>query len=535
MILFAVLLGQVQFIEVPASSSRIAWTHDNLASPAKHLPETVGAGVAVVDFDGDGWPDLYFVNSGAAPGFAPKKPLRNALYRNNRDGTFTDVTERAGVAGGKFGMGAAAADYDGDGRPDLLVTNFGSLTLYRNRGDGTFAEVTAEAGLDAKGWFTHAVWFDYDRDGRLDLFVSGFVQYDAEQNRFCGDPEAKRQHYCIPRMFRPSSSRLYRNEGGGRFRDVSGETGISAVEGKSFGAVAADINNDGWPDLFVANDTLPNFLFVNQQGKRFVENGLVAGVAYSEGGNPRSGMGVDAADVDADGWLDLFVANIDQEMFSLYRNLGGAEFADDSAEIRRATRLLSGWGLRFADFDNDGDLDLFLVNGHPDDMVSEVKPLVTFAEPMLFFSNDGGKFQDVSASSGEVFAKRIPGRGMATLDFDNDGDLDVIVTNNGAPPMLLRNDGGNRHLWVGLELIATSSNAAAEGAIIAWCAAGKEYKRQRTAGGSYLSSHDPREILGAGAAESIDWIEVRWPSGKADRIEKPKMRTYIRIVEGGAK
>lgn len=531
-LLLTALLAQaspVRFDEVPLKQAGIAWAHDNFATPSKHLPETVGAGVAVLDYDGDGFPDLYFVNSGPTTFHESKAGVRNALYRNNRDGTFVDVTEKAGVAGGKFGMGAFAADYDADGRADLLVTNYGGLILYRNRGDGTFEDATRRVGLDASGWFTHAVWFDYDRDGRLDLFVSSFVEYREDENRFCGDKEAKRQHYCIPRMFRPTPSRLYRNTGE-TFEDVSLRTGIAGVQGKAFGAVATDIDNDGWLDLFVANDTLPNFLFVNREGKRFDEIGLEAGVAYSEGGNPRSGMGVDAADVDGDGWQDLFVANIDQEMFSLYRNLKGVEFLDESAEIRRATRLLSGWGLRFADFDNDGDPDLFLVNGHPDDMVSEVKPLVTFAEPMLFFLNDGGRFQDVSAKSGDIFARKLPGRGMATLDFDNDGDLDVVVANNGAPPVLLRNQGGG-HGWLGLELAATKSDPLASGALLKWCAAGVERTRLRTSGGSYLSSHDSREVLGLGGA-TADWLEVRWPSGIVDRIEKPPMRRYLRLVEG---
>ena len=515
----AALHAQPRFEEVPAQASGLRWTHGNGASAAKHLPETVGSGVAVLDYDADGWPDLYFVNS--------KGP--NALYRNNRDGTFADVTAKAGVSGGgRFGMGAAAADYDGDGRVDLFVSNYGRNVLYRNRGDGTFEDATKAAGLVADGWFTHAVWFDYDKDGKLDLFVSSFVVYDAGENRFCGDTAAKRQHYCIPRVFRPTPSRLYRNLGAGVFGDVSAETGIASVSGKAFGAVATDIDNDGWLDLFVANDTMANFLFVNQGGKRFAESGLAMGVAYSDGGNPRSGMGVDAADVDGDGWQDLFVANIDQEMFSLYRNRKGVEFTDGSAEIRKATRLLSGWGLRFFDYDNDGDPDLWLVNGHPDDMVSEVKPLVSFAEPMLLFRNDGtGRFRDVSAESGAVFSRKIPGRGMAAIDFDNDGDLDVVVSANGSAPLLLRNEGGNRGAWIGLAL-----PPVAAGAKITWRAGGRQWSRLRTAGGGYLSSHDPREVLGIGAATEAEWVEVRWPGGRVERVARPPVGRYLRMVEG---
>ncbi|MDX2153179.1 MAG: FG-GAP-like repeat-containing protein [Bryobacteraceae bacterium] len=517
----ALLLAAVQFEEMPAAKTGITWVHQNGASAAKHLPETVGSGVAAFDYDGDGRVDLYFVNSAG----------RNALYRNLGEWRFEDVTERSGVAGGgSFGMGAAAADYDGDGDVDLFVTNFGGVTLYRNRGDGTFEDVTAKAGVAMKGWFTHAVFFDYDGDAKVDLFVSSFVEYNAEENRFCGDPAAKRQHYCIPRVFKPTASRLFRNRGDGTFVDVSAASGIAAVKGKAFGAVATDVNNDGRLDLFVANDTVANFLFINQGGK-FVESGLLAGVAYSEGGEPRSGMGVDAVDFNGDGWQDLFVANIDQERFSLYRNQKGGEFLDEAVEIHAATRLLSGWGLRFFDYDNDGDPDLFLANGHPDDMVETVKPLVTYAEPLLMFRNDAGKFVDVSKESGAVFARRFPARGMATADLDNDGDLDVVVSNSGAAPLVLRNQGGHAGGFVGLDLTATKSAAGAAGVTLRWRAGGRESSRFRAAGGSYLSSHDAREVLGLGGA-GCEWIEVRWPSGIVDRIEKPSAGRYLKVVEG---
>jgi hypothetical protein len=524
--------GGVQFEAAPAERTGIAWRHENGASAAKHLPETVGAGVAVLDFDGDGRMDLFFVNSGPADFFRPPRPLRHGLYRNKGDWTFEDATEASGIQSAGYGMGAAAADYDGDGRTDLLITNYGGLQLYRNRGDGKFEDVTKQAGLARGGWFTHAVFFDFDGDGKLDLFVSSFVEYTPEMNRQCGDPTGERMHYCIPRIFRPTANLLYRNVGGGRFEDVSVGSGIRAAAGKSFAAVATDVNNDGRPDLFVANDTVANFLFVNQGEGRFEERGLVAGVAYGENGEPRSGMGVDAADVDGDGWEDLFVANIDQEMFSLYRNRDGVEFADEHEEIRRATRLLSGWGLRFFDYDNDGDPDLLLVNGHPDDMVETIKPLVTFAEPMLLFRNDGGRMREVSGESGAVFRERFAGRGMATADLDNDGDLDVVATENGGPPRLLRNEGGNRKGWVGLELVATQSNVAGAGAILRWSVGGKTFRRQRNSGGSYLSAHDPRELLGLGDGGQAEWVEIRWPSGTVDRLERPAAGRYHRVVEG---
>ena len=522
----------VTFHQVPASESGITWAHENAMSDERHLPETVGAGCAFFDYDNDGWMDIYLVNSGPSDFYKPKKEVRNALYRNNQDGTFTDVTEKAGVSGGRFGMGVAAADYDGDGDSDLYVTSYGRNLLYRNNGDGTFTDAAKEAGLDIEGWFTHALWFDSDNDSDLDLFVSSFVSYSLAEAKYCGDNSIGRRHYCIPRSFKPTTSRLFQNDGNGSFTDVSDESGITSVEGKAFGAVATDINNDGHLDLFVANDTVPNFLFVNQGDGTFEEEGLLMGVAYSDAGNARSGMGVDATDYDGDGWQDLFVANIDQEMFSLYRNLEGADFQDASLEVRRATRLLSGWGLKFFDYDNDGDPDLILSNGHPDDMINMFKPLVTYQEPLVLLENLGDDYENVSARAGKVFAKKFASRGLATGDYDNDGNLDVLVSNNGEPPLLLRNDGGSENNWIGLKLQPTASNPEGVGALITWESGGVKRRRLRTGGGSYLASHDPREILGLGDARSADSIEIQWPSGKVDQLEDVPVGKYSIVVEG---
>ncbi|HEV7893266.1 MAG TPA: CRTAC1 family protein [Pyrinomonadaceae bacterium] len=520
----------VIFNEVTAKESGISWVHSNAMSPQRYLPETVGAGCVFFDYDSDGWLDIYLVNSGASDFFTPKTPLKNALYRNNHDGTFTDVTDKAGVAGGTFGMGAAAGDFDGDGFADIYVTSYGRNILYRNKGDGTFADVTDKAGVAAPGWSTCATWFDYDKDGRLDLFVSAFVQYNKEMS--CGNNRLGRNFYCIPRVFKPRPSFLYHNNGDGTFADVSKESGIADSPGKSFGAVATDVNNDGLTDLFVANDTMPNFLFVNRGAGKFQEVGLSAGVAYSEAGAPRSGMGVDATDYDGDGWQDLFVANIDQELFSLYQNQKDLTFTDEPGEIAPATRLLSGWGLKFFDYDNDGDPDLFLANGHPDDMVETLTTRVKYREPLLMFENTGRGYKDVSAQSGAAFSKMYPARGMAVGDYDNDGDLDVLISNNGEPPLLLRNDGGNRNNWLGLQLVSTKSNAAAVGATITWQVGERKFTRLKTTGGSYLASHDPREILGAGRGGKIDSVEIRWPSGKVDKLSSLPVNTYVRVVEG---
>jgi len=511
--------------------SGITWVHNNARSDARHLPETVGAGCAFLDYDNDGWMDIMFVNSGSSDFFTPATPLRNALYRNNHDGTFTDVTVKAGVSGGSFGMGVTAADYDGDGFTDIYVTSYGRNTLYKNTGKGTFVDVTEKAGVAAPGWSTCAVWYDFDNDGKLDLFVSSFVYYDRSLNVLCAD-EQNRRYYCIPSHYKPRPSHLFRNNGDGTFTDVSASTGIASSPGKSFGAVATDVNNDGWLDLFVANDTMPNFLFLNQGGKKFEEVGLAAGVAFSQAGRARSGMGVDAADYDGDGWQDLFVANIDYEFFSLYHNEKDVTFTDEPREIAAATQLLSGWGLRFFDYDNDGDPDLLLVNGHPDDFVEMHNARVKYKEPLVLFANTGGEFRNVSKESGAVFARDFSGRGMAIGDFDNDGDLDVVISNNGEAPLLLRNDGGNRNNWLGLQLVATKSNPAAVGALITWQAGTLKRSRLKTAGGSYLSSHDPREILGLGTATKIDYVEIRWPSGTVDRLTNLPLNTYIKVIEG---
>src|SRR5487761_907454 len=382
------------FEEVPPSKSGILWTHVGGLSPQMYEPETLGAGCAFIDYDNDGWMDIYLVNSGKCDFYAPKTPLRNALYRNNRDGTFTDVTEKAGVAGNAYGMGIAVGDYDRDGLPDLYVTQYPHSILYHNNGDGTFTDVTAKAGVAAPGWGTSAAWFDYDNDGRLDLFVCHFVDYSKSKNKWCGDRQTNDRYYCIPSVYEPSSSWLFHNNGNGTFTDVSKESGIAQSLGKAWGVVACDINNDGWMDLFVGNDTVANFLFANRGKSKFDEIGLLAGVGYDAYGRARSGMGVDAADYDQDGWIDLFVANIDHQMFSLYHNNHDETFTDEAVPtgIGKATDFLSGWGVKFFDYDNDGELDLLLCDGHPDDKIHERMAMVHYREPMLLFRNTGHGF-----------------------------------------------------------------------------------------------------------------------------------------------
>jgi len=522
--------------EVAPAASGISFVHENAMSPERYLPETVGPGCAFIDYDDDGWMDVYLVNSGPCDFYKPKTPIRNALYRNNRDGTFTDVTEKAGVAGGTFGMGVAVGDYDNDGRPDMFVTGYGRCVLYHNNGDGTFTDVTDKAGVAAPGWTTSAVWFDYDNDGRLDLFVCSFVEFSLAKNVFCGDNKLGKRYYCIPRVFKPTPSLLFHNNGDGTFTEVSGGTAIARSLGKALGVVATDINNDGLMDLFVANDTVQNFLFVNRGGGKWDELGLASEVGFSANGQPRSGMGVDAADLDGDGKQDLFVANVDQEMFSLYKNNGDESFVDTAHAhgIGQATRLLSGWGLKFFDFDNDGNLDLFLANGHPDDMIESYGGQVHYKEPLLLFHHDGTRLRDVSAEAGPVFTKTFPARGLAVGDYDNDGRRDVLVAMNGAAPLLLRNRAGEGNHWVGLRLQGTKGNRDAVGALLTWSVGGVKRSRLKNAGGSYLSSHDPREVIGLGRATSLDGLEIRWPrpSTLVERIEKVPIDRYVTVVEG---
>ncbi|HYO83483.1 MAG TPA: CRTAC1 family protein [Bryobacteraceae bacterium] len=507
----------------------VHFVHDSGRSPRRYLPESMGPGAAVLDFDNDGSMDLYFVNSGPADIYKPSKPLRNALYRNNGNGTCTDVTEKAGVPGRDYGIGVSTCDFNGDGWTDLFVTNYGRNVLYRNDRNGKFTDVTAEAGLDSHGLYTVAVWFDYDRNGTDDVFVGHFVKYSKELERDCtqgGEP-----HYCYPLAYDPQPSRLYRNNGDGTFTDVSTASGIAKHNGKTFGAVATDINNDGWLDLFVANDSVPNFLFVNKQNGSFEEIGLDAGVAYNRDGAARSGMGVDAADYNSDGWQDLFVANFNREMFSIYRNLRDNTFSDDAGPtgIATATQMYSGWGVKFFDFDHDGDDDLVVCNGHPDDLIEKLSSTLKHKEPILLFEQTSpGKFRSLGPGAGDAFTRDFPARGLSTGDLNNDGYTDLVIANNHEAPLILRHTGAFDNGWLGLHL-----KGNATGAIIRWTAGSQRRSRLKTAGGSYLSAHDPREILGLGTFKAAQLLEVQWPDGHKDRFQDVIGNRYYSLRKGG--
>jgi len=527
------LAAPYTFEEVPASKSGIHWVHDAGRSAMKYLPESSGAGCAFLDYDNDGWMDIYLVNSGKANFFNPPHPLRNALYRNNRDGTFTDVTEKAGVGGGGYGMSVAVGDYNGDGFPDIYVTQVGRNILYRNNGDGTFTDVTEKAGVAAAGWSTSAVWFDYDNDGRLDLFVCQFAEFDLMHG--CGTDAAGLRHYCIPTTFNPEPSWLFHNNGDGTFTDVSKATGIAAHLGKAWGVVATDLNNDGKMDLFVSNDTAPNFMYMNRGGT-FEETGLAAEVAYSADGRARSGMGLDSADFNEDGLMDIFLANIDEEFFSLYQNNGDGTFDDVATPlgIGMSTRWMSGWGLKFFDYDNDGNLDLIAASGFPDDLLDSASSSIQWRQPLLLFHHEGKGFRDVSAASGPTFARKFPARGLAIGDFMNDGGVSVLISNNDEAPLLLRNNIGKLNNWLGVNLIGRKCNPDAVGARVAYQAGELKRSRMKVGGGSFLSAHDPRIVLGIGQRAKIDSLEVRWPlpSGAVERFTDLPLNRYITIVEG---
>ena len=532
------------FREVPSSESKITWVYDNGQSKNRYLPETAGAGVAIFDYNNDGWMDLLFVNSGSSSFYNPATPQHPVLYRNNGDGTYTDVSQQAGLTADLYGQGVAVGDYDGDGYEDIFITGFGKCVLYHNNGNGTFTDVTAASGIAAPKWGTSALWFDYDNDGKLDLFVGEFADYS--DLRICNaatsyggssDELPKEQaFYCYPKLFPPVASHLYRNLGNGRFADVSASTGIASSPGKVWGVVATDINQDGYMDLFASNDTMPNFLWVNREGKKFDEVGLEAGIGYSADGLARSGMGVDAGDFDNDGLPDLLVTNVDGQNTSLYKNLGGETFQELNLQtgLASVTRMLSGWGLRFIDYDNDGWLDIIAVNGHPDDSVDLLHRGVTYKEPIVLLRNIAGtKLQNVSGSEGPAFSRGYAARGLAVGDLNNDGYPDIVFTVLDGPPCILVNNATAGNNWLGLQLKAKKSNPAATGAIIRWSRGGKTFSRVKNAGGGFLSSSDPREILGVGKTQ-IDWVEVQWPapSHAVDRIEKPAMNRYLQLVEG---
>jgi enediyne biosynthesis protein E4 len=526
----------VTFVDV-ARSAGIVFQHDNAASGEKYLIETMGSGCGWIDYDQNGLLDLYLANGAATRAYIPKQHLCGALYRNNGDGTFTDVTKSSGVgAEGLFGMGVAVGDYDNDGYPDLLVLGYGRSILYHNNGNGTFSDVTARAGVGNSGrWASSAAWFDYDNDGHLDLVIANYVDWSAERNFYCGDRGPGMRSYCHPDDFHGQPPTLYHNNGDGTFTDVSKPSGLGIKGSNGLGVVTFDYDNDGWQDIFIANDHMPNFLFHNNRDGTFREVGYAAGVAVSGDGQFEAGMGADAADTVNNGRLDLVVTHLDMQLARLYQNLGDQTFDDATLRSRLgyATYHMSGFGTRFMDYDNDGARDIFMANGHVLDNIERYHSDTRYAEPKLMFRNNGhGIFENVSDRLGTDFRLPRVSRGAAVGDFDNDGDLDILVSNNGEPPQLLRNDGGSANHWLELLLIGTKSNRDGVGARVKLRAGDLILYDQKKGGMSYQSAQDPRLHFGLGLWSMVDSVEILWPSGTVTRLARLKSDQILAVKEG---
>lgn len=526
----------VTFVDV-ARSAGITFQHNNAASAEKYLIETMGSGCGWIDFDQDGLLDLYLVNGAATNVYRPAHSLRSALYRNNGDGTFTDVTEKAGVgAEGLFGMGVAVGDFDNDGFPDLFVCGYGRSILYHNNGNGTFTDVTKRTGVENAGrWASSAAWFDYDNDGRLDLVIANYVDWSPERNFYCGDRGPGMRSYCHPDDFNPEPPTLFHNNGDGTFTDVSKSSGLAAKPGNGLGVVTFDYDNDGWQDIFIANDHMPNSLFHNNRNGTFSEVGYLAGVAVSADGQFEAGMGTDAADTTNNGRMDLVVMHLDMQLARLYQNLGDGTFEDATArsKLSYSTFHMSEFGTKLFDYDNDGWRDLFMANGHVLDNIQRYRAEVSYAEPKLMFRNIGqGVFENVSDRLGADFVLPRVSRGAAVGDFDNDGDLDILVNNCGQAPQLLRNDGGNRNHWLEILPLGTKSNRDGVGARVKLVSGDLVLYDQRKGGMSYQSAQDTRLHFGLGQRTKIDSIEIEWPSGIKTKLGGVKCDQIIAIEEG---
>ena len=516
------------------SSAGIRFRHSSGAFGGKFLPETLGSGCAFLDYDGDGWQDILLINGMDWPGHHSQKRTL-ALYRNNRDGTFTDVTHSAGLDGAEiYGMGVAVGDYNNDGFPDILVTCVGQNRLFRNTGKGTFVDVTRSSGLGGRtGFSTSAIWFDYDRDGRLDLFVCNYVKWSPEHDVFCS-LDGKQKSYCTPEAYRGETCWLFHNRGDGTFEDVTATSGIFDSSSKSLGVALLDYDQDGWPDLIVANDTQPNKLYRNNRNGTFKEVGVEAGIAFSTDGKARAGMGVDVADFSNSGSAGIAITNFDNEMLGLFRASGKGAYEDVAiqAGVGAPTKPMLGFGCVFADFDLDGALDLALANGHIDDTVRNIRGNVGYAQPPQMFLNLGkGTFHDMTLDMGPDFSKPKVGRGLAYGDFDRDGDLDLLLTTNNGPAYLFRNDQRSGNRSIRLRLVGTKSNRDAIGATVRIESGGVSQTRMVKSGSSYLSQSELPLTFGLGNRDLADRVVIQWPSGRTEEFRELKAGRAYQCVE----
>jgi hypothetical protein len=526
--------GPIQFTDVTTQAG-IHFKHNSGAFGKKYLPETMGGGVCVLDYDNDGWQDILFVNSMNWPGHSGKTSLP-ALYHNNHDGTFTDVTAKAGLAVEMYGLGCAVADYDNDGHEDIYFAAVGKNHLFHNEGNGTFVDVTEKAGVADPGFSTAAVWFDYDNDGKLDLFVAHYVDWSIQNDRYCS-LDGKNKSYCTPQAYKGQSSTLFHNKGNGVFENVTRHAGLSDPKSKSLGIALLDYDNDGWLDLFVANDTEPNKLYRNNHDGTFTDVGLAAGVAYSESGTARAGMGTDAGDYDNSGQQSLVIGNFTNESMALYHGDASGLFTDKAPASgigKTSVRSLT-FATFFFDYDLDGKLDIFAANGHVSDDISVVQPTVKYAQPPHLFHNQGqGKFEDVSTRLGSALQHPVVGRGAAYLDYDNDGDLDLLVTANNGAVRLLRNDNGNQNDMLRVRLVGVRSNRDGIGAkLFSKPSNGPRQFAMVKTGSSYLSQSELPVTFGLGRPEPGKTVslEILWPSGQKTSLSGLQPNQNITVQE----
>jgi len=532
---------EVQFHDA-TQAVRLSFKHENAATTNKYLVETMGGGVALFDYDNDGRLDIFFTNGARIDDPMPDSKLPdktdpkfwNRLYRQNADGTFSDVTEKAGLSGmpqNQYDMGVAVGDYDNDGFEDLYVTGFGHNTLYHNNGNGTFSDVTKKAGVPGGGWSASAGFVDYDNDGQLDLFVTRYVDWTFKTNRYCGEKRPGYRAYCHPDNYDGMSNILYHNNGDGTFTDVSDRAGIAKSVGKGLGVSFADYDGDGLTDIYVANDSVQCFLFHNNGTGTFTEVGLLAGVGYNEDGKTFAGMGIDFSDYDNDGLPDVIVTDLSNERYMLYRNNGDGTFRETTNQsgIGGATLAFAGWSARFVDYDNDGWKDLFVAQSHVMDTIEKTSPNLKYQQPPLMLKNQGGRF--VRVTPGEAFHKEWAGRGAAFGDIDNDGDIDIVVSNAGQYAYLLRNDGGNRNHWLGIQAVGTKSNRDGIGARVKVVSSSLTQHFTINTAVGYLSASDKRLIVGLGSDTSAKLVEVHWPSGIVQKLENVRADQFIKATE----